>query len=199
MRVHNSSRLWTFVRCYVKNIIRLVLHETFYHLPLRKTALSIYRKPYLFLHTIKSPLLTVQNIGTSCNPQFFLKPMPSESWKSFLEKFQSAVQSPTWHSNSRQKIQIQFSLNGNFSYKSIGAKTKECKLKLFCHCFIFKLRILQWVVFLNPKMSQETLPSLFFWMKKFSQVFAQRLHIFQFTVLGMTAVALSPNYIHDFL
>lgn len=39
----------------------------------------------------------------------------------------------------------------------------------------------------------------FFLIKKFSQVFAQRLHIFQFTVLGMTAVALSPNYIHDFL
>lgn len=157
MRLHNSSRLWTSVRCYVKNVIHMVLHETFYHLPLRKTALSIYRKPYLFLHTIKSPLLTVQNTGTSCNPQFFLTPMASESWKSFLEKFQSAVQSPTRHSDSRKKIQIQFSLNGNFSYKSIGAKTKECKLKLFCHCFIFKLRILQWVIFLNSKMSQETI------------------------------------------
>lgn len=132
-------------------------------------------------------------------PPILSNAMASESWKSFLEKFQSAVQSPTYHSNSRQKIQIQFSLNGNFSYKSIGAKTKACKLKLFCHCFIFKLRILQWVIFLNSKMSQETLPSLFLWIKKFSQVFAQRLHIFQFPVLGMTAVALSPNYIHDFL
>lgn len=138
----------------------MVLPETSYRVPERKSALSIHRKTYLFSHTIKSPLLAVQKTGICCIPQFFLMSMPSESWKSFLQKFQSAFQSFTWHSNSRQKIQIQFSLNGIFSYKSIGAKTKEHRLKLFCHRVIFKLRILR-VIFLNSKMAQETLPLLF--------------------------------------
>jgi len=35
----------------------------------------------------------------------------------------------------------------------------------------------------------------FFGIEKFSPVFAQRLHMFQYTVSGMTAVALTPNYI----
>lgn len=38
----------------------------------------------------------------------------------------------------------------------------------------------------------------YFWINKFSQVFAQRLHNFQYTILGIPAVALSPNYIHNF-
>lgn len=39
---------------------------------------------------------------------------------------------------------------------------------------------------------------VFFLIKKFSQVSAQKLQVFQYTVLGTPAVALSPNYMQNF-
>jgi len=39
----------------------------------------------------------------------------------------------------------------------------------------------------------------YFWIRKFSQVFAQSLHIFQCIVLGMMTVALSHSYLYNFL